>query len=41
MTQTLWVATIGYCFLFSALLIFRWRQLRLQDRVDALREEVE
>jgi len=41
MTQTLWVATIGYCFLFSALLIFRWRQLRLQDRVDALREEIE
>ncbi len=41
MTQTLWVATIGYCFLFSALLIFRWRQLRLQDRVDALREEAE
>jgi len=41
MTQALWVATIGYCFLFSALLIFRWRQLRLQDRVDALREEVE
>lgn len=41
MNQTLWVATIGYCLLFSTLLIFRWRQLRLQDRVDALREEVE
>ncbi|MEZ4731665.1 MAG: cytochrome c biogenesis protein CcsA [Caldilineaceae bacterium] len=41
MSQTLWVATIGYCLLFSTLLIFRWRQLRLQDRVDALREEVE
>jgi len=41
MSQTLWVATIGYCLLFSTLLIFRWRQLRLQDRIDALREEVE
>lgn len=41
MSQTLWVATIGYCLLFSTLLIFRWRQLRLQDRVEALREEVE
>lgn len=41
MNQTLWVATIGYCLLFSTLLIFRWRQLRLQDRVDALREELE
>jgi heme exporter protein C len=41
MNQTLWIATIGYCLLFSTLLIFRWRQLRLQDRVDALREEVE
>ncbi|MBX3014496.1 MAG: cytochrome c biogenesis protein CcsA [Caldilineaceae bacterium] len=41
MTQTLWMATIGYCFLFSALLIFRWRQLRMEDRIAALREEVE
>lgn len=41
MNQTLWVATIGYCLLFSTLLIFRWRQLRLQDRVEALREELE
>lgn len=41
MSQTLWVATLGYCLLFSTLLIFRWRQLRLQDRVDALREELE
>lgn len=41
MSQTLWMATLGYCLLFSTLLIFRWRQLRLQDRVDALREELE
>lgn len=41
MTQTLWVATFAYCLLFSTLLIFRWRQLRLQDRVEALREELE
>ncbi len=41
MTQTLWVATLAYCLLFSTLLIFRWRQLRLQDRVEALREELE
>jgi heme exporter protein C len=41
MSQTLWVATIGYCLLFSTLLIFRWRQLRLQDRIETLREEME
>ncbi len=41
MTQTLWVATLAYCLLFSTLLIFRWRQLRLQDRIEALREEME
>ena len=41
MSQTLWVATLAYCLLFSTLLIFRWRQLRLQDRIEALREELE
>jgi len=41
MLQTLWVATLAYCLLFSTLLIFRWRQLRLQDRIEALREELE
>lgn len=41
MTQTLWVATLAYCLLFSTLLIFRWRQLRLQDRIATLREGLE
>jgi heme exporter protein C len=41
MTQTLTIATISFCLLFSALMILRWRQLRLQDRVEALREELE
>jgi heme exporter protein C len=41
MSQTLTVATISFCLLFSALMIMRWRQLRLQDRVESLREEIE
>jgi heme exporter protein C len=41
MTQTLLVATISFCLLFSALMILRWRQLRLQDRIETLREELE
>ena len=41
MSQTLLIATISFSLLFSALMIARWRQLRLQDRVEELREEVE
>lgn len=41
MNQTLWVATLSFCLLFSALMIMRWRQLRLEDRIEALREELE
>lgn len=41
MSQTLLVATISFSLLFSALMIARWRQLRLQDRIEELREEVE
>ncbi len=40
MEQALFVALIGFCVLFSALMIQRWRQLRLADRVEALREDV-
>ncbi|MEZ4621755.1 MAG: cytochrome c biogenesis protein CcsA [Caldilineaceae bacterium] len=41
MSQTLWVSTIGFCLLFSTLMIMRWRQLRLADRIEELREELE
>lgn len=41
MGQTIGVAAISFSLLFSALMIMRWRQLRLQDRVEALREELE
>ena len=41
MGQTLTVATLSFCLLFSALMILRWRQLRLQDRLEELREEIE
>jgi len=41
MNQTLWVATLSFCLLFSTLMIMRWRQLRLEDRIEALREELE
>ncbi|RIK34436.1 MAG: hypothetical protein DCC55_33070, partial [Chloroflexi bacterium] len=41
MTQTITVALVSFCLLFSALMITRWRQLRLQDRIESLREEME
>jgi len=41
MSQTLTVSVISFCLLFSALMIVRWRQLRLEDRIAELREEVE
>lgn len=41
MGQTIMVALVGFCLLYAALMVTRWRQLRLQDRVDTLREELE
>lgn len=41
MGHTLMIATVAFCLLFAALTIQRWRQLRLVDRVEALREEIE
>ena len=40
MTNTLWISTVGFCLLFSTLMILRWRQLRLEDRIEELREEM-
>lgn len=41
MSQTLTIAVISFSLLFSALMIARWRQLRLEDRIEELREEIE
>jgi heme exporter protein C len=41
MGQTILVALVGFCLLYAALMVTRWRQLRLQDRVDTVREELE
>lgn len=41
MTQTLNFTMISFCILFSALMILRWRQLRNEDAVAELREELE
>ncbi len=41
MGQTIMVALLGFCLLYAALMVTRWRQLRLQDQVDTLREELE
>lgn len=41
MGQTIGVAAISFCLLFAVLTILRWRQLRLEDRMYELREEVE
>lgn len=41
MGQTIMVALVGFCLLYAALMVTRWRQLRLQDQVDTLREELE
>jgi heme exporter protein C len=40
MTQTLNFTMISFCILFSALVILRWRQLRNEDAVAELREEL-
>lgn len=41
MGQTLGITTIAFCLLFSALMIHRWRQLRLEDQLEELREELD
>jgi heme exporter protein C len=41
MGTTLSIAVISFCVLFSALMILRWRQLRLEDRISELREEID
>jgi heme exporter protein C len=40
MTQTLMVAAVAFCLLFSALMIMRWRQLRQEDHIAELREDL-
>jgi len=40
MGHTLWITTISFCLLFSMLMIFRWRQLRMEDRLEELRERL-
>lgn len=41
MGQTIGFASISFSLLFAVLVILRWRQLRLEDRVNELREEIE
>ncbi|MCB0097934.1 MAG: cytochrome c biogenesis protein CcsA, partial [Caldilineaceae bacterium] len=41
MGQTITIALISFTLLFCALMIQRWRQLRLEDRLEELREELE
>jgi len=41
MTQTLMISMIGFCILFSALVILRWRQLGTEDALAELREDLE
>ncbi|HXF62903.1 MAG TPA: cytochrome c biogenesis protein CcsA [Caldilineaceae bacterium] len=41
MSQTLTISAVAFSLLFSALMIQRWRQLRVEDRIAELREEVE
>jgi heme exporter protein C len=40
MQQTLMFSIIGFCVLFSVLIILRWRQLRMEDNLAELREEL-
>jgi heme exporter protein C len=41
MGQTVGIATIAFSLLFTTLMLTRWRQLGLEDRIAELREEVE
>lgn len=40
MQQTLMFSILGFCVLFSVLVILRWRQLRMEDNLAELREEL-
>ena len=40
MGQTLTLSMVGFCVIFSALVMLRWRQLRMEDELAELREEV-
>ena len=40
MQQTLMFSILGFCVLFSVLVILRWRQLRMEDNLTELREEL-
>jgi heme exporter protein C len=40
MQQTLIFSIISFCVLFSVLVILRWRQLRMEDNLAELREEM-
>jgi heme exporter protein C len=41
MSQTLWISALAFTLLFCALTVQRWRQLRVEDRIAEIREEVE
>lgn len=41
MGQTVGMAAIAFSLLFTSLMLYRWRQLRLEDRLNELREELE
>ena len=41
MGQTLGITSIAFFLLFAALMIHRWRQLRLEDQLEELREELD
>ncbi len=41
MGTTIGLAAISFSLLFSTLMIMRWRQLRLEDHIEELREELE
>ena len=40
MQQTLQLSMLGFFVLFSVLVILRWRQLRMEDNLAELREEI-
>lgn len=41
MGETLTIGAISFSLLFASLLILRWRQLRVEDRIEEIREEIE
>lgn len=38
--QTVVISIVGFCIIFSALVVLRWRQLRLEDELAELREDL-